>query len=91
MSERTALELGDDLLDDRVVAVGFVGVDDAQGGVGDERVVAPGVEELPLPLGGGLSVYSPISDTVRPSTGGSQLSDTQAGPRFTAFDPLLNI
>ena len=51
VGQGTGLELGDDLLDDRVVAVGGVGVNGAEGGVGDERVVAPGVEQLTLALG----------------------------------------
>ena len=42
------LEFGDDLLDDGVVAVTLVGLDDAQGGVGDEGVVAVGREQLAL-------------------------------------------
>ena len=40
VGRRPVLELGDDLLDDRVAAVGLVCLDQAQGAVGDERVVA---------------------------------------------------
>jgi hypothetical protein len=36
--QRAVLELGDDLLDGRVVAVALVGVDPRQSGVGHERV-----------------------------------------------------
>jgi len=42
------LEFGDDLLDDRVVAMSLVGFDQVQGGVGDKRVVAEGREQLAL-------------------------------------------
>ncbi len=42
------LQLGDDLLDDGVVAVPLVGLDRGQGAVGDEGVVAVGREQLAL-------------------------------------------
>ena len=42
------LELGDDLFDDRVPAVDLVGLDGGQVAAGDERVGAPGREQLAL-------------------------------------------
>lgn len=62
MREGVGLELGDDLLDDGVPAVDLVGLDRAQGGVGDERVVAVGGEQLTLGAavtGGGLQPPHP--------------------------------
>ena len=44
--QRSVLELGDDLLDDGVVALSLVGLDGAQGAVGGERTVPPGGEQL---------------------------------------------
>jgi len=43
-----SLKFGDDLLDHRVAAVAFVGLDQAQGAVGDERVMPVGREQLAL-------------------------------------------
>nr|WP_284285202.1 hypothetical protein [Arsenicicoccus piscis] len=56
MRERSVLELGDDLFDDRVVAVGGIGVHDGQGRVRGERVMPPRGEQLALPgdRGGGV-------------------------------------
>ena len=48
MGQRPFFEFGDGLLDDRVVAVAFVGLDHAQRAVGDERVVAVGGEQFAL-------------------------------------------
>jgi hypothetical protein len=42
-------DVGEDLFDDGVVAVGLVGVDGGQVGVGQERVVAPQREQCFLP------------------------------------------
>lgn len=53
-------ELGDDLLDDRVPAVGSVGADRVEGGVRDERVVPPGREQLALPGRGGRCGAQPL-------------------------------
>jgi hypothetical protein len=49
VGQRAVLEFGDDLLDVGVVAVMLVGLDDAEGGVGDERVVPVGGEQRTLP------------------------------------------
>ena len=49
VGERAVLQLGDNLLDDGVVAVGLVRGDGGQSAVGDERVMAPGGEQLVLP------------------------------------------
>nr|WP_157550791.1 hypothetical protein [Nocardioides jensenii] len=46
--ERPVLEFGDDLLNDRVIAVTLIGLDHAQGAVGDEGVVTVGREQLAL-------------------------------------------
>ncbi|UPW06917.1 hypothetical protein M1C57_23780 (plasmid) [Rhodococcus pyridinivorans] len=48
MSQGSGLEFGDDLLDDRVVAVVPIGGDRWQGAVGDERMVSVGGEQLAL-------------------------------------------
>ena len=53
VSHRTLFELGDDLFDDGVVAVVFVGVDRGQVTVGDEPVVPPGGEQRVLAVVGG--------------------------------------
>src|SRR3546814_19962672 len=47
---RTVLELGDDLPDDRVVTVTFVGLDGGQGRVRDEPMLPVGRDQ-PAPLG----------------------------------------
>jgi len=41
VSERAAGDVGEDLLDDRVVAVLSLGLDELGRGVGEDRVVAP--------------------------------------------------
>jgi hypothetical protein len=48
--QRSVLELGDDLLDDRVVAVGGLGREHRLTGVGEHRVVTPHREQL-VPAG----------------------------------------
>ena len=48
MGQGAVLELGDDLFDDGVPPVGQVGLDRVEVAVGDERVVAPGREQLAL-------------------------------------------
>ena len=51
MSERPALQIGVDLLDDRVSAVGLVRCDGAHRGLvggGEERVVPVGIEQCRL-------------------------------------------
>ena len=48
MRQRTGLELGDGLLDQGVVTVTLIGLDEAEGGVRDECVVAVGGEQLTL-------------------------------------------
>ena len=46
MRERSVLQVGDDLLDDRVAAVIGFGLDQCQRRAGEYRVVAPGREQL---------------------------------------------
>lgn len=48
MGQSTVFELGDDLLDHSVVALGLVGLDHAQVRVGDEAVVSVGGEQFTL-------------------------------------------
>ncbi|MCP6134171.1 hypothetical protein NL393_33865, partial [Klebsiella pneumoniae] len=48
MRQRPVLELGDDLLNQGVVAVTLIGLHHGQGAVGDEGVVAVGREQLAL-------------------------------------------
>ena len=52
MGQRGVFEVGVDLLDDRVPAVGFVGGDSVEFGGGEEGVEAPGVEQGGLPIAG---------------------------------------
>jgi hypothetical protein len=60
VGEGAVLELGDDLFDHGVVAVALVGPDRVQGGVGDERVMPVGVEQLALPgMGGRVEPLDP--------------------------------
>ena len=49
MGERAAGDVGEDLLHDRVVPVLGLGLDHLDRGVGEDRVVAPGGEQLALP------------------------------------------
>src|SRR6185312_2378570 len=57
MGQGGVLEVGVNLLDDRVAAVGLVGGDGVGVGVGEERVEAPGVEQGLLAItGGGVEV-----------------------------------
>ena len=66
MRERAILELSDDLLDERVVAMTLVGLDRGQRAVGDERVVAVGREQFALLRAVGCeSEVPPIPRTVR--------------------------
>jgi hypothetical protein len=62
MRQRPCLEVGDDLLDDGVRAVRGFGLEHGLGGVGEDRVVSPGREQLLLALGdlpaGGVGVES---------------------------------
>ena len=58
MSERAAGDVGEDLLDDSVVAVLSLGLDQLERRVGEDRVVAPDGEQLVLP-GAGLAVQVP--------------------------------
>jgi hypothetical protein len=48
VSEGPVVEVGEDLLDDGVVAVLLLGLDELVGAVGEDGVVAPGGEELAL-------------------------------------------
>jgi hypothetical protein len=51
MSERPGAEVGDDLLNDRVVAVLALGLDQLERRVREDCMVAPRREQLLLPLG----------------------------------------
>ena len=58
MSQRPVGHVGEDLLDDGVVTVLFLGLDDQpERGVGEDGVVEPGREQLALARGG-LAVES---------------------------------
>ena len=48
MCKGTAIKVGDDLLDDRVGAVGLLGFQHDQWGVGEHPVVAVGRKQLAL-------------------------------------------
>lgn len=50
MRQGGVFEVGVDLFDDRVTAVGLVGGDSGQGAGGEERVEAPGVKQRGLPV-----------------------------------------
>ena len=50
MGQGGVFEVGVDLLDDRVAAVGLVGGDGVEVGGGEERVETPGVEQGGLPV-----------------------------------------
>ena len=62
--EGAALEVGDDLLDDGVAAVGRLGLEHDQWGVGEDAVVAVGREQLSLAVGDGRGVeaFDPADD-----------------------------
>lgn len=51
MGQGAGLQVSDDLLDDGVAAVGGLGLDQHQGGVGEQGVVAVDREQFPLALG----------------------------------------
>jgi hypothetical protein len=51
VGQRSGLEVGVDLLDDRVLPVGGLGLQHRLRGVGEHRVVAVGGEQLGLPSG----------------------------------------
>jgi hypothetical protein len=63
VGERSVVPVGEDLLHDRVAAVLGLGLDQLERGVGEDRVVAPGGEQLAL-AGGGLraEVADPADD-----------------------------
>jgi hypothetical protein len=74
----TVLELGDDLLEDRVVTVSLVGLDGREGGVGDEPVMAVGVEQFALSgMRGGVEPldaadHQPADDVLVLAAGGER-------------------
>ena len=51
MCKSTGLQVGDGLFDDRMGAVGFLGLKHRQRGVGEHPVVAVVGEQLTLPVG----------------------------------------
>ncbi|WP_238695195.1 hypothetical protein [Ornithinimicrobium flavum] len=92
------LELGDDLLDDRVPPVVLIGLDGAQVGVGDERVVALGSEQLTLRVavpGQGLEPSDPAHDqpaghVLGPAAGGER-NEGHLGDLGVGDPPLLGL
>ena len=72
-------EIGDDLLDDGMVAVGGFGVEHRFGVVGKHRVIAVGGEQLVLPggCGGGVEPADPPDD----QSGADPLGFATAGER----------
>ncbi len=64
MSKGAGLQVGDDLLDDGVAAVGGLGLEHDQRGVGEDAVVAVDREQLSLALGDGRGVeaFDPAHD-----------------------------
>jgi hypothetical protein len=66
VSERAAADIGEDLLDDSVVAVLSLGLDQLERRVGEDRVVTPDGEQLVLPGGSFLvQVADPADDQPR--------------------------
>jgi hypothetical protein len=66
MSQGSAGDVGEDLLHDGVVTVLPLGLDQFERGIGEHRVVAPGGEQLVLPLRGLLvQVADPADDQPR--------------------------
>ena len=66
MRERPVGDVGEDLLHDRVVAVLSLSLQELERGVSEERVVAPGGEQLVLARGGLLvQVADPADDQPR--------------------------
>ena len=79
MGKGTALKVGDDLLDDCVGAVGLLGSEHGQRGVGEHAVVAVVGEELALPVRDGFGVEAadpahdqPGADVVGFAAGGER-------------------
>src|SRR6476469_4465920 len=56
MSQGGVFEVGVEVVEDRVAAVGLVGADGVKGGGGGRRVEAPHVTQGGLPVAGGLVV-----------------------------------
>ena len=69
--QRPVVPVGEDLLDDRVVAVLTFGLGQLERGVGGHRVVAPGGEQLVLP---GLSLAVKVADPAHDQPGGDRLA-----------------
>jgi hypothetical protein len=61
--QRPFSPVGEQLLDDGVAAVVFLGLEHGERGVGEHGVVAPGGEQLALAFGGpGVEVFDPADD-----------------------------
>jgi hypothetical protein len=77
--QRAVFQIGDDLFNDRVVAVGGLGVEHRLGAVGEHRVIPVGGEQLVLPrgCGGGVEATHPAHD----QPGGDVLGGTSTGER----------
>ena len=64
MCQGAGLQVGDDLLDDSVAAVGLLGLEHGQWGVGEHSVVAVGRKQLALALRDrlGVETFDPAHD-----------------------------
>ena len=91
MGQRGVLQVGDDLLDDRVAAVGRLGLDQRGGVVGEQGVVAPRGEQRVLQLRGvAFGIRRTISRAVTCLAAGrdanavySHFGDLGGGDQFT--------
>ncbi len=96
MRERPVLQVGDDLLDDRVAAVVGLGGEHRQGRVGEHGVVAPGGEQLALRVHGDV-VRVGVTDPAHDQPSGDVLclrAGDERGERHLGdlgvTDPLLS-
>jgi hypothetical protein len=78
--ERPVLVLGDDLLDQGVIAMPLISLDGRQGAVGDERMVAVGREQLALLGAAGCQRLEPF-DPAHDQPAGHALCLAAAGER----------
>ena len=95
MSQGAGLQVGDDLLDDRVVAVVGLGLEHGQWGVGEHAVVAVLGEQLALSVRDGLGVEpfdpahdQPAVDVLALASGGER-GEGDLGDLGVGDEPLL--